>query len=69
MKTHLFLLCYFVVFCHAQNPAIQSPATDTNYVSMKINGVEWKSSVGAGVVLADGFQPRKSWKLRVEKRF
>jgi hypothetical protein len=27
----------------------------TSYVSMKINGVEWKSSVGAGAISTDGF--------------
>ena len=32
-----------------------APATGASYVSMKINGVEWKSSVGAGAVSVDGF--------------
>ena len=55
MKTYLF---YFLLFCSifsCSKNTDSAPAAGLSYVSMKINGVEWKSSVGAGAVSVDGF--------------
>ena len=55
MKTYLFYCLLFcsILSCSKNNDP--TPVVGTSYVSMKINGVEWKSSVGAGAVSADGF--------------
>ena len=55
MKTCLFYLLLFCSILSCSKSSDPSPATSASYVSMKINGVEWKSSVGAGAVSADGF--------------
>ena len=54
MKTSFFsllLLCSILSCSKSSDP---TPAT-TSYVSMKINGVEWKSSVGAGAISSGSF--------------
>ena len=55
MKTSLFALLILcsILSCSKSNDPI--PATGTSYVSMKINGVEWKSSVGAGAISSGSF--------------
>ncbi len=47
----LIVLCSILSCSKSSDP---SP-TGTSYVSMKINGVEWKSSVGAGAISSGGF--------------
>ena len=55
MKTYLSYLLLFCIILSCSKTSDPAPATGASYVSMKINGVEWKSSVGAGAVSADGF--------------
>ena len=55
MKTYLFYLLLFCSILSCSKSSDPAPAATASYVSMKINGVEWKSSVGAGAVSADGF--------------
>ncbi|MDZ7900006.1 MAG: hypothetical protein U5N85_18515 [Arcicella sp.] len=55
MKNYLFSLSILCSILSCSKSSDVAPATGTSYVSMKINGVEWKSSVGAGAVSADGF--------------
>jgi hypothetical protein len=55
MKTYflsLFLFCSILSCSKSTDP---TPATGASYVSMKINGVEWKSSVGAGAISSGSF--------------
>jgi hypothetical protein len=55
MKAYLFsllILCGILSCSKSSDPA---PAAGTSYVSMKINGVEWKSSAGAGAIAVGGF--------------
>ena len=55
MKTYLFYCLLFGSILSCSKTSDPAPATGASYVSMKINGVEWKSSVGAGAVSVDGF--------------
>ena len=55
MKTYLFCLLLFCSILSCSKNSDPTPAATASYVSMKINGVEWKSSVGAGAVSVDGF--------------
>ena len=55
MKTYLFYLLLFCSILSCSKNSDPAPAAGASYVSMKINGVEWKSSVGAGAVSVDGF--------------
>lgn len=55
MKIYFFSLILFCSILSCSKSSDPSPAASASYVSMKINGVEWKSSVGAGAVSADGF--------------
>ena len=55
MKTYLFCLLLFCSILSCSKTSDPAPAMGASYVSMKINGVEWKSSVGAGAVSVDGF--------------
>jgi hypothetical protein len=51
-------IVFFLIFCGLLGCSKSSdvtPATATSYVSMKINGVEWKSSIGAGAITAGNF--------------
>ncbi|MEY4540014.1 MAG: hypothetical protein RLZZ306_1771, partial [Bacteroidota bacterium] len=55
MKTCLFsllILCSILSCSKSNDP---TPATGASYVSMKINGIEWKSSVGAGAISSGSF--------------
>ena len=54
MKTYLFALSilFSILSCSKSNDP--APA-GTSYVSMKINGVEWKSSIGAGAITSGSF--------------
>jgi hypothetical protein len=54
MKTYLFSLLILCGILSCSKSSDPSP-TGTSYVSMKINGVEWKSSVGAGAISSGGF--------------
>jgi hypothetical protein len=55
MKTYLFPLLVFCSILSCSKSSDPTPATGTSYVSMKINGVEWKSSVGAGAITSGSF--------------
>jgi hypothetical protein len=55
MKTYLFSLLILCSIFSCSKSTDVTPATGTSYVSMKINGVEWKSSAGAGAIAAGGF--------------
>lgn len=59
MKTHfqklLLLVISTITLLACSKSSDPAPAAGASYVSMKINGVAWKSSVGAGAVSADGF--------------
>ena len=55
MKNLIFFLLLFCSILSCSKSSDPAPAAGASYVSMKINGVEWKSSVGAGAVSADGF--------------
>jgi hypothetical protein len=55
MKIYLFALILSCSILSCSKSSDPAPATSTSYVSMKINGVEWKSSVGAGAITAGNF--------------
>ncbi len=55
MKTYLFSLLLFCGILSCSKSSDVTPATGTSYISMKINGVEWKSSVGAGAITSGSF--------------
>jgi hypothetical protein len=55
MKTYLFSLLIFCSILSCSKSSDPTPTTGTSYISMKINGVEWKSSAGAGAISAGGF--------------
>jgi hypothetical protein len=55
MKAYLFYLLIFCSILSCSKSSDVTPATGTSYVSMKINGVEWKSSVGAGAITSGSF--------------
>jgi hypothetical protein len=55
MKTYFFSLILFCSILSCSKSTDVTPATGTSYVSMKINGVEWKSSIGAGAITAGNF--------------
>jgi hypothetical protein len=55
MKTYLFYLLLFCSILSCSKSSDVTPATGTSYISMKINGVEWKSSIGAGAITAGNF--------------
>jgi hypothetical protein len=55
MKSYLFYLLILCSILSCSKSSDSTPAAGTSYVSMKINGVEWKSSVGAGAVSSGGF--------------
>jgi hypothetical protein len=55
MKPYLFSLLILCSILSCSKSTDVSPAAGTSYVSMKINGVEWKSSVGAGAISSGGF--------------
>jgi hypothetical protein len=55
MKTYLFSLLTLCSILSCSKSSDVTPATGTSYVSMKINGVEWKSSVGAGAISTGSF--------------
>ncbi len=54
MKASLFSLLILCSILSCSKSSDPSP-TGTGYVSMKINGVEWKSSAGAGALSSGGF--------------
>jgi hypothetical protein len=45
------MLCSILSCSKSSDPA----PTGTSFISMKINGVEWKSSIGAGAITAGNF--------------
>jgi hypothetical protein len=55
MKMLLFSLLILCGILSCSKSSDVTPAAGTSYVSMKINGVEWKSSAGAGAIAAGGF--------------
>jgi hypothetical protein len=56
MKTYLFYLLILCTILSCSKSSDVTPATGTtSYISMKINGVEWKSSIGAGAITAGSF--------------
>jgi hypothetical protein len=55
MKPYLFSLLIFCSILSCSKSSDVTPATGTSYVSMKINGLEWKSSVGAGAISTGSF--------------
>jgi hypothetical protein len=55
MKNSLFSLLILCSILSCSKSTDVTPAAGTSYVSMKINGVEWKSSAGAGAIAAGGF--------------
>ncbi len=55
MKLFLFYLLIICSILSCSKSSDPTPATGTSYVSMKINGVEWKSSVGAGAITSGSF--------------
>jgi hypothetical protein len=56
MKTYLFPLLIFCGILSCSKSSDVTPVTaTTSYVSMKLNGVEWKSSVGAGGISSGNF--------------
>jgi hypothetical protein len=55
MKISLLSLVLFCSILSCSKSSDPTPATGTSYVSMKINGVEWKSSIGAGAITAGNF--------------
>ncbi len=55
MKTYFFSLILFCSILSCSKSSDPAPVIGSSYISMKINGVEWKSSVGAGAVSGDGF--------------
>lgn len=56
MKTYLFSLIILCSILSCSKSSDVTPVTaTTSYVSMKINGVEWKSSVGAGAISSGSF--------------
>jgi hypothetical protein len=48
-----FLIIFSILSCSKSSDP--TPATGTSYISMKINGIEWKSSVGAGAISLGNF--------------
>ncbi len=54
MKTYFFSLLIFCSILSCSKSSDPTPA-GTSYVSMKINGVEWKSSIGAGAISSGSF--------------
>ena len=55
MKSYLFSILIICSILSCSKSTDVTPATGTSYVSMKINGVEWKSSIGAGAITAGNF--------------
>jgi hypothetical protein len=55
MKIYLFSLIILCGILSCSKFSEVTPATGTSYISMKINGVEWKSSIGAGAITAGNF--------------
>lgn len=55
MEKNLFYLLIICSILSCSKSSDVTPAAGTSYVSMKINGVEWKSSVGAGAISSGGF--------------
>lgn len=55
MKTYFLSLLLFCGILSCSKSSDPTPAAGTSYVSMKINGVEWKSSVGAGAISSGSF--------------
>lgn len=55
MKTYFLYLLILCSILSCSKSSDVTPATGTSYVSMKINGVEWKSSIGAGAITSGSF--------------
>jgi hypothetical protein len=55
MKNPLFYLLILCSIFSCSKSTDVTPAAGTSYVSMKINGVEWKSSAGAGAISSGSF--------------
>jgi hypothetical protein len=57
MKKYIifFLIIGSLLGCSKSSDVTPSTTTTTSYVSMKINGVLWKSSIGAGAITLGNF--------------
>jgi hypothetical protein len=55
MKKYILLLVIFCGLLGCSKSSEVTPASTTSYVSMKINGVLWKSDIGAGAISAGNF--------------
>ncbi len=57
MKKYIVFLLIFcgLLGCSKSSEVTPSTTTTTSYVSMKINGVLWKSSIGAGAITLGNF--------------
>ena len=55
MKSSLFSLLILFIILSCSKSSDPTPTTGASYVSMKINGLEWKSSVGAGAITLGSF--------------
>jgi hypothetical protein len=55
MKRYAIFTLLFYVLLGCSKSSDVTPATTASYVSMKINGVLWKSSIGAGAITAGNF--------------
>jgi hypothetical protein len=58
LKYHFLLLsisAFFIFSCSKTEDVAPTTTTTTSYISMKINGVEWKSSAGAGAISAGNY--------------
>lgn len=55
MKKYIILFAIFCGVLGCSKSSEVTPASTTSYVSMKINGVLWKSDIGAGAISAGNF--------------
>jgi hypothetical protein len=55
MKTYLFSLLILCSILSCSKSSDATPAVTVSYISMKINGVEWKSSTGLGGISSGNF--------------
>ncbi len=55
MKTYLFFLLLLCSISSCSKSSDATPVPTVSYISMKINGVEWKSSVGSGGIGSGNF--------------
>lgn len=55
MKRYVIFLLIFCSLFGCSKSTDVTPETETGYVSMKINGILWKSSIGAGAITAGDF--------------